>query len=221
MYSLSKGLKIVGYTFFISIIVLFVLRSQGGEQNWLKIVTYVCLGLMALCMLIILGLFIFCMIDNKNVDKLLKTDDYDGLISYCSKKANKKWIFLSDRRSYYEYLLLLAYIGKDDENKFVEYFNKFDDVLASMFPLIFYWKASYEFSINKYDNIKAYSQSFKDNLKVKKSITKYQSLFEILDCYNLYIDGNVTEAKELLNKIDMSSISMAITKRALAYIKEN
>ena len=63
----SKGLKIVGYTFFISIIVLFVLRSQGGEQNWLKIVTYVCLGLMALCMLIILGLFIFCMIDNKNV----------------------------------------------------------------------------------------------------------------------------------------------------------
>ncbi len=217
----SKGLKIVGYTFFISIIVLFVLRSQGGEQNWLKIVTYVCLGLMALCMLIILGLFIFCMIDNKNVDKLLKTDDYDGLISYCSKKANKKWIFLSDRRSYYEYLLLLAYIGKDDENKFVEYFNKFDDVLASMFPLIFYWKASYEFSINKYDNIKAYSQSFKDNLKVKKSITKYQSLFEILDCYNLYIDGNVTEAKELLNKIDMSSISMAITKRALAYIKEN
>ena len=217
----SKGLKIVGYTFFISIIVLFVLRSQGGEQNWLKIVTYVCLGLMALCMLIILGLFIFCMIDNKNVDKLLKTDDYDGLISYCSKKANKKWIFLSDRRSYYEYLLLLAYIGKDDENKFVEYFNKFDDALASMFPLVFYWKASYEFSINKYDNIKAYSQSFKDNLKVKKSITKYQSLFEILDCYNLYIDGNVTEAKEILNKIDMSSISMAITKRALAYIKEN
>ncbi len=217
----SKGLKVVGYTFFISIIVLFVLRSQGGEQNWLKIVTYICLGLMALCLLIILGLFIFCMIDNKNVDKLLKTDNYDGLISYCNKKANKKWIFLSDRKSYYEYLLLLAYIGKDDENKFVEYFNKFDDVLASMFPLIFYWKASYEFSINKYDNIKNYSQSFKDNLRVKKSITKYQSLFEILDCYNLYIDGKVTEAKELLNKIDMSSISMAITKRALAYIKDN
>ncbi|MDY2888027.1 MAG: hypothetical protein SOU19_00500 [Candidatus Caccosoma sp.] len=217
----SKGLKVVGYTFFISIIVLFVLRSQGGEQNWLKIVTYICLGLMALCLLIILGLFIFCMIDNKNVDKLLKTDDYDNLISYCNKKANKKWIFLSDRKSYYEYLLLLAYIGKDDENKFVEYFNKFDDVLASMFPLVFYWKASYEFSINKYDNIKNYSQSFKDNLRVKKSITKYQSLFEILDCYNLYIDGKVTEAKELLNKIDMSSISMAITKRALAYIKDN
>lgn len=217
----SKGLKIVGYTFFISIIVLFVLRSQGKEQNWLKIVTYVCLGLMALCMLIILGLFIFCMIDNKNVDKLLKTDDYNGLISYCTKKANKKWIFLSDRRSYYEYLLLLAYIGKDDENKFVEYFNKFDDVLASLFPLIFYWKASYEFSINKYDNIKAYSQNFKDNLRVKKSITKYQSLFEILDCYNSYIDGKIAEAKDLLNKIDMSSISMPITKRALTYIKGN
>ena len=217
----SKGLKIVGYTFFISVVVLFVLKTQGGNQNWLKVVTYICLGLIALCMLVILGLFIFCMHDNKIVDKLLKTDDYDGLISYCGKKVNQRLLFLADRKLYYNYLLLLAYIGKDDENKFVEYFNKFDDVVASMFPLVFYWKASYEFSINKYDNIKNYSQSFKDNLKVKKSITKYQSLFEILDCYNLYIDGNVTEAKELLNKIDMSSISMAITKRALTYIKEN
>lgn len=217
----SKGLKIVGYTFFISVIVLFVLKTQGSNQNWLKVVTYICLALMAICILIILGLFIFCMKDNKIVDKLLKTDDYDGLIAYCSKKANQKLLFLSDRKFYYNYLLLLAYIGKDDEAKFIEYFNMFDDVVATMFPLVFYWKASYEFSIHKYDNIKTYANNFKENLKVKKSISKYQSLFDILDCYNLYIDGKIDEAKELLNKIDMSSISMNITKRSLAYIKEN
>ena len=49
----SKGLKIVGYTFFISVVVLFVLKTQGGNQNWLKVVTYICLGLIALCMIVI------------------------------------------------------------------------------------------------------------------------------------------------------------------------
>lgn len=216
---MMKKIKGFLYTFIISIVGIILMSSIFKNKIWAKpllIVFITIAGLIAIMYMIIL---LYVNIDNKKIEKLLNTDDYHKLIKYCSKH---KFInsLMEERKTYYDYLLLLSYFALNDVGKINEYNEKFVDKV-DLYPMILYWNAGFEFCMEKYDKIKEYADKFINSFEVSVNKEKYDNLISILQIYILFIDDNIKEAKEKLNEINMENITMPSTLKALDIIKNS
>lgn len=214
----GKATKILSYTFFISLIVLFVLNSQTSTQEWVGVAKSICAILSISTGLVYLVILLYCVIDNKRIDSYLNNDNYKGLIKYCYKKSLKKYIFIPNRVTYYKYLLLLSYLGLDNKEKINEYFPLLKGHEIS-FPMVSYWRACYNFSNGNLENIKEDIVIFTSSNDVVKKPYKFKALLSILSVLDLFVDGKFKEAKSKLESIDTSTIVMPATLKSIDIIK--
>ena len=130
------------------------------------------------------------------IDKYLNSDDYEGLITYASKKEKRPFFLLTERKHYYSYLIMLARLGLNDidgiEQSF-ETFEKYED-----FPISLYWKASYEISIGKLDGIEEYYNKFINSGDIRKK----------------------DKVNDSINQIDVDRISIPCSKKSISILKE-
>ena len=215
----GKFTKYLAYVFFIGIILIFVLNGADESQTWVPIVRTIAFALAITCGLIYVAIMIYCIIENKKIDKLIDNDKYDELIAYAKKKANKKALILDNRKAYYNYLLLLSYLAKDEEDVVVETFNALEGQ-EFMFPVISYWKVCFNFSKGNYESLEEDYTKFKNSKEVARAPYKYGNLLDLLNSFILYSKGNIKEAKEIINKLDTHNISMPCTIRGINLIKE-
>ena len=214
----SKGLKVLAYIFFTAAIIWFVLIFNKVNDLWANIVKSICLGILLLIVLIFILLLIFCIHDNKKIDKMLDVNDYDCLIEYCKKMKNKKWFLLYDRKFYYEYLILLGYVGKDDDKNIVESYKNFTKM--DYFPMTYYWKACYDFSKGNLENIDNYYQNFIQHPDVYKKANHFKNIILIFESLDLYVKQDYQKAKETLKKVDITQINMPSTLKSISMINE-
>ena len=111
----GKFTKYLAYVFFIGIILIFVLNGADASQTWVPIVRTVAFVLAITCGIIYVAIIVYCIIENKKIDKLIDTDKYEELIAYSNKKLSKKALILENRKAYYHYLLLLSYLAIDEQ----------------------------------------------------------------------------------------------------------
>ena len=215
----GKFTKYLAYVFFIGLILFFVLNSAVETQKWVPIVRLIALYTSIACGLIYVLIITYCIFENRKIDKMLNTDDYDNLIEYANKKVNKKALILENRTNYYNYLLLLCYLAKDEKEKIDEYFSKTEGQ-DFMFPMISYWKVCYNFANGSYDNLKENFDKFRYSKDVSRAPYKYSNLVDLLNSFVLYSEGKVKEAKEIINTFDTKNISMPATLKAINIIKE-
>ena len=215
----GKFTKILTYVFFACLILLFVLNNAAESQTWVPIVRSIALYLSIACANIYIAIMVYCIIENKKIDKLIDNDKYDELIAYAKKKANKKALILDNRKAYYNYLLLLSYLAKDDEENSNVYFEKLKGQ-EFMFPMVSYWKVSYKFSVGEYEEIEDCYNTFRNSKEVARAPYKYSNLTDLLYSFVLYSKGNIKEAKERLSKLDTTKISMPATIKSIRIIQE-
>ena len=211
--------KILTYVFFACLILLFVLNNAAESQTWVPIVRSIALYLSIACAIIYIAIMVYCIIENKKIDKLIYNDKYDELIAYAKKKANKKALILDNRKAYYNYLLLLSYLAKDEENVVIETFSSLEGH-ENMFPVVSYWKVCFNFSKGNYESLEEDYTKFKNSKEVARAPYKYGNLLDLLNSFILYSKGNIKEAKEIINKLDTHNISMPCTIRGINLIKD-
>lgn len=209
-------LKFLAYTFFTCLIVAFIMRSNG-TQEWAAIINYVCTSICFIIGFIYLFILIYCVIENKKIDKYLKTNNYDQLISYCQKRISKKGFILNDRKSYYKYLTLLSYLSLNEKDNIEKYFEEFTEM--DLFPITYYWKASYLMSIEKYDEIETLYNKFVSSNDMRRKAFQLQHIFGLFNAFKLYSLNQIIEAKEALDNVDTSRISMPSSLKAIDIIK--
>ena len=61
----GKFTKYLAYTFFIGIILIFVLNGADEKQTWVPIVKTIAFVLSITCGLIYVGIIVYCIIENK------------------------------------------------------------------------------------------------------------------------------------------------------------
>ena len=209
-------LKYLAYGFFASVIVYFLLGTSKNAQEWVDIVKLVCIGVCVFVALVYLGVFIYCAIDNKKIDKMLDKDDYDNLIIYSNNKLNVKFNLFPERKSYYQYLLVLCYMAKqDDENIEISYSNFTGN---DVFPISYYWKACQEFAQGRRENIGFYYNSFINNNSIRQKAFKLINIIHLFEAVHLYTNGNIKEAKEKIANLNTSDISMPYTLKTIDII---
>lgn len=217
---MNKNFKYFFYVFIISVIGIFVMAYGFKDQPWSKTLMIIFIVIAAIIFIAYLVSMLFCYLDSKKLDRMLVIDDYQAVIKHCQKERKIIELFLPERITYYEYLLLLSYFALDDSEKIDSYLIKFENKM-DLYPMILYWKSCYEFSKENYDNIKDYKDKFVNSFDVIRQQERYQNLINVLEILILYIDKKVEEAKELLTKIDMNQISMPSTLKALKIIENS
>ena len=215
----SKILKVFTYIFSISIIVFIVLTMSNSDMAWVAIIKKVCLGLCGLVVVFYLYLFLYCLIDNKNIDRLADTDQYEKLIVYINKRIKQKLYLVPERMSFYNYYLLLSYLMLENYEKAEGIFEK--EKRVDSFPVISYWRASYELSIGINENVEKYYEQFKTSSLIYKYRDRYQNVLKSFECLCLYSKGEIEKAKQALENVDERKIHLPATKKVLITIKES
>ena len=209
-------LKFLTYIFVICLILAFIIGTNG-TQPWTQIVNKICVGICFFIGFIYLLILIYCVIENKIIDKCLKTNNYDQLLKYCKKKIEKKSFILNDRKSYYKYLTLLSYFSLNEKDNIENCFKEFDEM--DSFPITYYWKASYLISINQYDEVEALYNKFVSSNDMRRKAYQLQHIFNLFNSFRLFALGQIKEAKEALENVDTSKISMPSSLKAIDMIK--
>lgn len=212
----NKILSLLSYAFFASLIVFFILNSSSTPQPWVGTVKLVCIGVCIFVGLVYLGVFIYCAIDNKKIDKMLDKDEYDNLISYANNKLNSKIQLFPERKTYYQYLLVLCYMAKQDDENIEIAFSNFTG--NDMFPISYYWKACQEFAQGRRENIEFYYNSFINNNSIRQKALKLINIIHLFEAVHLYNIGNIKEAKEKIANLNISDISMPYTLKTIDII---
>ena len=216
----GKFTKYLAYVFFIGLLLIFILNGADESQTWVPIVRLIAFILAITCGLIYVAIIVYCIIENRMIDKLTNKDDYDKIIEYSNKKLSKKAIVLENRKTYYQYLLLLSYLAKD-ENEYVDDYFKALEGQEFIYPIISYWKVCYRFSVGNYENIEEAQNAFKNSRDVTRAPYKYSNLLELLNALVLYSKGNIKEAKDIIETLDTHNISMPCTIRSINIIKDS
>jgi hypothetical protein len=192
--------------------------KMSGTQSWIPIVTTICTSICVLVGLIYVWILVYCVRENKMIDKYLNSDDYEGLITYASKKEKRPFFLLAERKHYYSYLIMLARLGLNDidgiEQSF-ETFEKYED-----FPISLYWKASYEISINKLDNIEEYYNKFINSGDIRKKAYELRNIVYLFEAYKHYANNDLDKVNESINQIDVDRISIPCSKKSISILKE-
>lgn len=212
----NKVLNIFAYAFFAALIVFFLLNSSSNPQVWVKDVKLVCIIVCVFVGLVYLAVFIYCAIDNKKVDKMLNEDDYDNIIAYTKEQLNKKIQLFPERKTYYQYLQVLSYMAKQDDENIELSYSQFDG--HSVFPISYYWKACQEFAKGNKDNIEHYYQEFINNPSIRQKAFKLQSIIIIFEAVYLFTLGNIKQAQEKLETANTNDISMPYTLKTIEII---
>lgn len=215
----GKFTKYLAYIFFIGIILIFVLNGADASQTWVPIVRTVAFVLAITCGIIYVAIIVYCIIENKKIDKLIDTDKYEELIAYSNKKLSKKALILENRKAYYHYLLLLSYLAKDEQEHIDEEFKALEGQ-EFMFPVISYWRVCYNFSKGNYEGIEDSSNMFKNSKEVARAPHKYSNLLDLLNALTLYSKGDINQSKEIIENLDTHNISMPCTIKSINIIKE-
>ena len=211
---MNKFTKYLGYFIILCIVLLVVFNSVDNTQAWVPIAKNICWVGILLSASIYIIIMIYCIIDNKKIDKYLVADDYDNLIAYANKKASKNSIILPERKNYYHYLLALCYFAKDDHEQIAKYLELLSDNFDT-YPMLYYWKACYDFANNENENLVSYFNSFANSPLINKRRFRYQHLIDLLYVFVVFAEGKVSEAKERLEKADTERVTMPATKRAI------
>ena len=214
----SKFLKTIAYAFSISIILLIVLSMADSDMEFVGIIKTCCLGVCGVVASIYFYLFLYCLIDNKNIDKMADIDDYDRLIPYIEKRKKQKLYLVPDRVKYYNYYLLLSYLMISDEEKCEEYFKLNEE--TSNFPVILYWKASYELVHGNKENVESYFEEFKSSPIILRYIDRYNNVLKCFESIAYYSKDDFAKAKETLEYVDEKRVHIPYAKKAIAMIKE-
>ena len=215
----SRLLKVFTYIFSISLIVFIVLTMNKSDLPAVFVIKGICLGLCGIVCLFYLYLFIYCLIDNKNIDKLADTDKYEELIVYINKRIKQKLYIVPERVSFYNYYLLLSYLMLENDEKAEEIFEK--EKRIDSFPVISYWRASYELSKGITDNVASYYEMFKNSQLIYKYQDRYQNVLNSFECLYLYSQGKIEEANKALENVNERRIHLPATKKVLNIIKES
>ena len=213
----NKVLNILSYAFFASLIIFFILNSSSSPQPWVKPVKLVCIGICIFVALVYLGVFVYCAIDNKKIDKMLDKDDYDNLIDYANNKLKSKIQIFPERKTYYQYILVLSYMAKQDDENIEIAFSNFTG--NDMFPISYYWKACQEFAQGRTENIESYYSSFINNASIRQKAFKLINIIHLFEAVHLYTIGNIKEAKDKIENLNTSDISMPYTLQTIEIIK--
>ena len=213
----NKVLNILSYAFFASLIIFFILNSSSSPQPWVKPVKLFCIGICIFVALVYLGVFVYCAIDNKKIDKMLDKDDYDNLIDYANNKLKSKIQIFPERKTYYQYILVLSYMAKQDDENIEIAFSNFTG--NDMFPISYYWKACQEFAQGRTENIESYYSSFINNASIRQKAFKLINIIHLFETVHLYTIGNIKEAKEKIENLNTSDISMPYTLQTIEIIK--
>ena len=209
--------KILGYTFFACLIVNIMLK-MSGTQPWIPIVTSICTAICVLVGLIYVWILVYCVRENKMIDKYLNSDDYDGLIAYASKKEKRPFFLLAERKHYYSYLIMLARLGLNDIDGIEQSFSTFEKY--EDFPISLYWKASYEISINKLDNIEEYYNKFINSGDIRKKAYELRNIVYLFEAYKHYANNDLDKVSDSINQIDIDRISIPCSKKSISILKE-
>ena len=215
----SKLLKTFSYIFSIGVIVFIVLTMSKTDLPGIGIVKMVCLGVCGVICLFFLYLFVYCLVDNKNIDRLADTDQYEQLINYINKRVKQKLYLVPERMSFYNYYLLLSYLMLENDEKAEELFEK--EKRVDSFPVILYWKASYELSKGIKENVANYYELFKLSHIISKYQTQYINVANSFECLYLYSQGKIEEAYKALKNVNERRIHLPATKKVLNIIKES
>lgn len=216
----GKFTKYLAYTFFIGIILTFVLNGADESQTWVPIVKTIAFSLSLFCGTVYVGIIVYCIIENKKIDKLLDLDKYDEVIAYSNKKLRKKALILENRKSYYQYLLLLSYLAQDDDDRIDEGFKALEGQ-EFIYPIISYWKACYNFSKGNYEGLENSCNTFKNSKEVFKAPQKYTNLLDLLKSFIHFSKGEVKQAKEIIETLDTHNISMPCSVKSINIIKDS
>lgn len=215
----SKLLKLLVYTFFICIIVFFVLSINPSTLTWVFVAKYLCLGIAGLILLFYIYLFIYCAIDNKKVERFSDNNDYENLIIYINKRLKQKLYLVPERKHFYNYYLLLSYLHLQNDEMIEKYFEKNIDL--DVFPIILYWKSSYELSKGNTSNILQYYEDFKISSIINKNINRYKNIINTFECMALYVNQNYEQLKEQIKIVDETKITIPSTIKVLNMINES
>lgn len=215
----SKFLKTVAYIFSISVIIFIVLTMADSDLEVIGIIKGCCLGLCGLVALIYFYLFVYCLLDNKKVDALADSDQYEKLIAYINKRIKQKLYLVPERMRFYDYYLLLSYLMLENEEKCEEYFNKEHEI--NSFPVILYWKAGYELAHGQNENVESYYEEFKNSPLIHKYIDRYNNVLRCFESLMLYSKGMIKEAKDALERVDESRVHIPTAKKSIQLIKDS
>ena len=208
--------KILGYTFLVCLIVNFILKA--GTQPWVPIVTTICTIICIIVALIYVWILVYCVIENKKIDKCLDSDNYEALIAYASKKEKRPFFLLSERKHYYSYLIMLARLGLNDLDGIKESFDTFEKY--EDFPISLYWRASYEISINKLDNIEEYYNKFINSRDIRKKAYQLKNIVYLFEAYKHYANNDLDKVSDTISQIDEERISIPCSKKSISILKE-
>ena len=215
----GKFSKYLTYVFIGCLVLIFVLNKADESQTWAPIVKAICFYVAIACGLVYLSVIVLSIIENKKIDKMLNADDFDSIIVFANNKLNKSHSFFANRSHYYEYLLLLSYLGKDDIENANIYFDKLKGQ-EIMFPMISYWRVCHKFSINEYDNLEEDYNIFKNSREVARASHKYSNLLELLNAFILYSKGNIKESKNIISTLNTDNVSMPATLRSIKIVND-
>lgn len=214
-----KSLKALLYVFIISLLAGIIISSATEKEDIVfYIIKWCCFGIALLVVLIYIYMMVYLSIDNKKFAKLLDNDVYDEIIKRASRKVKQKTILFADRKPYYNYLLLLCYLAKDETDKFDKYFDLVTDYFN--YPVALYWKSVYHFSIGQMEGLEANYDSFVRSSEVQKRHAMFVNLIKIFEVMKLYKNEKYEEAVKMLESVDTEHISMPITLRAIQIIQD-
>ena len=105
---------------------------------------------------------------------------------------------------------------QDDENIEIAFSNFTGN---DMFPISYYWKACQEFAQGRTENIESYYSSFINNASIRQKAFKLINIIHLFEAVHLYTIGNIKEAKEKIENLNTSDISMPYTLQTIEIIK--
>ena len=214
----NRPLKILALIFIVDIIMIFIISKLNIDALTQKILILCGAAIILVIFIITLTITFICIRENKIIDSLLDNEQYDQLLEKIKNLKTKKRLFLKERKYYYEYLEMLCYVRKDKHEIMEQYFANFTKY--DYYPIANYWKACYEFSLGKYENIEKYYNYFQaiDYVR-KKANTTFFNIINLFYSMVLFVNGNYNKAKENLKKVDENQIKMPCAVKSLEIIK--
>ena len=209
--------KLLGYTFFGCIVLNFILKSQG-TQEWVSIVTTITTCICVAIALVYVWILLYCVKENKMIDNYLNNDEYEKLIAYASKKEQRPFFLLSERKGYYKYLILLSNLGLNDIDgieKSFETFERYDS-----FPISLYWKASYEISKGQLENVEDYYNRFINSPDIRKKAYQLRNIVYLFEAFKHYSKNDLDKVEESVSQINTDSISIPCSIKSINILKE-
>ena len=214
-----KFLKFFMYYVIGFAIYLFIIIMAG--DNISPVLRYIGYGLGAFLVIGVIYtivLFVILRKENLRMYRYIDEEKYDEAIEQANIKLNKKVLF-SERKDFYNFIITLAYVSKNDKENAYLHIEKIKDKEA--FPVVYYWQVITEFAEGKHENIKEYTDKFLHSNGYYKKPNSYSTLVIMLNAINGYLDNDEEKFKNFFGLIDEKKYSMPSAKKSIQILKEH